>query len=278
MAAAAEEIRRRDPDVVLLQEVWFAEDAALLRRHLEPAYVAVDTVPGWLGRKGGLLSFVNAKRGWAVVGSRFEQFEREASAWLFWEGDGIGDKGMQLLDLRSGTGQRLLVINTHLQAEYRVVRYEEVRRSQLRQLARAARGTSPSLPVVAAGDLNTRPEETSLFHEISGEWFDLTAGAREDCRCGTLAARDEGGETGRWIDYVLTLRRTGWQATAEISQIRSERADEPFSDHHGIDATVRLEPGADALSATRLLAAAVIRGPSTRRQWLLACGALVWGR
>jgi Endonuclease/Exonuclease/phosphatase family len=77
----AAEILRRGPDVVLLQEIWFADDAQRLADALAGAYLRVADDPQVsdtllfrvIGlRRGGLLAFVARDSPWRPVGpSRF---------------------------------------------------------------------------------------------------------------------------------------------------------------------------------------------------------------
>jgi endonuclease/exonuclease/phosphatase family metal-dependent hydrolase len=261
MRACAAELLRRRPDLILLQEVWRRDDARLLVHDLGEAWLPLDVPPGGLGRRGGLLAFASRSRRWRAE-SHFEPFRSEAPAWKLWEGDGLGDKGIQRLDLEGPEG-RLVVLNTHLQAAYRPGGYAEVRRAQLEQLGAAVARVEPDLPVLAAGDLNTRPDEP-LFAATLERFEDLTAPLRRACGgCGTVPGRSD------WIDYVLWRRSPAWQARAESELIRSARADVPFSDHHGLDARITLWPArrSDAPPAARALA-----GPATRRAWLMALG------
>lgn len=253
--AAAAEIRRRAPEVVLLQEVWRPQEAQLLRSDL-PTYAAVDPPRGGaLGRAGGLLTLVSRSSGWSIAAHSFERFRDHAPAWKLWQGDGLAEKGILRVELERGDA-RVVLLNTHLQASYGPGGYASVRRAQLRQLGRAALAEDPLVPLIAAGDLNTRPHEAH-FEEITRAFTELTAPLRERCGCGTLPGRDG------WLDYVVARASPHWAASADVVLIPSERRDYPFSDHHGLDARVSFEPPAEALDPGQ-----AIRGPSSRRVWL----------
>lgn len=243
MIAAAAEMARHAPDLILLQEVWFRDDAALLVDQFGNTYDSIDVPPGaLLGRKGGLLAFLRKSSPWSTESrvARFEGFSAAASSLIFWQGDGLGHKGVQVIDLRHReSAQRLFVLNTHLQAQYGKDTYEEIRRAQIRQLAAVAAGLDSSAPVLAAGDLNTLPEETALYTQITSTWADLTRDLRRQCGRGTAvhAARAAAADK-EWIDYVLGQRSPSWEFTAQVDQIRNTGVDEPFSDHDGLDATI----------------------------------------
>jgi hypothetical protein len=261
MLAIAKELARRQPDLALLQEVWTPVQADLITSSLKGRYVRVDTPPrGSPGRTAGLLSFVSRRSGWRLAGTRFEAFRRSAPAWKLWEGDGLGRKGLLHLDLQRG-GERLVVVNTHLQASYSPGGYTEVRRSQLAQLARSLDAVAAGVPVLVAGDLNVQPPE-QIYGEIDREFEDLTAPFRERCACGTSVGSD------RWIDYVLVRRDPVWSASSRVERILSVRRDYPYSDHHGLDVAVELRREARAGLEPGRRAARILWGPSTRRAWL----------
>jgi endonuclease/exonuclease/phosphatase family metal-dependent hydrolase len=243
LAALAAEIERRAPEVVLLQEIWFARDAAVLGARLAGSYEAVDGAPrAWSMRSGGLLAFVRRTGGWAADGgaARFEPYTAWAGRWRIWEGDGLGGKGVQVLPLvHRASGARLVTLHTHLQAQYDTIRHEGPRAAQLRQLAALAARLDTELPVIGAGDLNTGPEEWLYGELLAPAWLDLTAPVRR----ASPAARtqfDCGAEP-LWIDYVLARRSPRWTVDAAVEVIENRARDDPFSDHHGLHARITLD-------------------------------------
>ncbi|NRA01980.1 MAG: TonB-dependent receptor [Myxococcales bacterium] len=264
---SAAEILRRRPAVVLLQEIRRPRDADFLVAQFSGQYLRVDAPPGGLlGRAGGLMGLVLRASGFRIEGSSFEPYQAHAPGWKFWQGDGLSEKGIQRIDL-DYQGQRLVLLNSHLQASYGPGGYSEIRRAQLRQLARAAARIDAALPVVAAGDLNTRPEE-EIYSEIDATFRDLATDFRHACACGTVSGRPQ------WIDYVLLRRGGGWEASAAIELIRSPQRDVPFSDHHGIDARISLSRVASGARRRRQWLGKTLRGPSSRRDWLRAVARL----
>jgi endonuclease/exonuclease/phosphatase family metal-dependent hydrolase len=231
-------ILRQRPDVALLQEVWFPRDAACMIAALGATYQPVD-VPrgGLLGRQGGLLTLVRAGSGWAVRGARFHRFTLAAAAWKLWQGDGVARKGVQRVDLESA-GQRLVVLNAHLQSDYRWNDYARVRSQQLHDLRHIAAQVDGGTPVLAAGDLNTRPTE-SLYADLRTFWDDLTEAMRQ--RAGTGTCLNPDGSDAGWRDYILARRDPTWSIdAADVQCIANQRPDHPYSDHHGIAATLRI--------------------------------------
>jgi endonuclease/exonuclease/phosphatase family metal-dependent hydrolase len=215
------------PDVVLLQEAWFEHDAAQLERRLGVHYARVVdasavTDGAWFGifgfRRGGLLAFIRSQEN---VVSEFEVFADTATA--IRELDVLSSKGMQLFVL---PGQRMTLVNTHLQAQYGPGKeYPEVRSKQIAQLLRRVEKLTG--PAIVAGDFNTDAGDR-LYGVLTGPLDDLTAGLRK--REG-IADRD-------WIDYVFATRGAGVAVAGDLL-LRNVAPDDPFSDHNGIWLRVR---------------------------------------
>jgi len=119
-----------------------------------------------------------------VDGSSFHAFADEAPAWRIWQGDGLAENGMHLIELSRGDVS-VTLLNTHLQAEYGELRYTDVRSNQIEQLHTVAQGVQPSTLVLAMGDLNARPDE-SLYEFVTDFWMDLTEESCRRCDCGTV--------------------------------------------------------------------------------------------
>jgi endonuclease/exonuclease/phosphatase family metal-dependent hydrolase len=266
------------PNLVLLQEVFLPADAARIERHLGVRFRRVDGIPlkafppwflpllnlgglWWSIRRGGLLAFVDDT--WEVLGSAFEPFDAEDWEIKLWRGDGYADKGFHRLHLRHRpSGQPLVVLNTHLQSGRT---YEDIRAAQLAQLRRAIAAIPVGVPVVIAGDFNVRPT-SALYRALTEDlgWRDLTVAVPN---CGTEFDR---AAAGRWRDYVFLRADGGWGGHAEVGLICNRKRDRPYSDHHGVDARIRLRPQASAALPLATVAAQVWQGPATRRAWLLA--------
>lgn len=225
----AGEIARRSPDLVLLQEVWLAGDAARLGCRLADRY---ERVPG--PRRGGLLALVRRSSAWQVHGeASFEQYTARAPWYRLEELDGIAGKGFQGFTLADGA-RRVAVVNTHLQAQYpaRGNPYDAERLQQIRQLTAYTAKDHGADALLVAGDFNVREEETQHYQSLVNGLEDLTARYRRECACGTFVDRS-GAETW-WIDYVFGRRSDGMPLAASVERIRNRGRDDPFSDHHGI--------------------------------------------
>src|SRR5215470_4111594 len=134
------EIERRTPEIALLQEVWFRRDAAALASQLAAQYDVLDGAPRMRPvRTGGLLGFVRRNSDWRLAdhGLRFEPFAVHASRWRVWEGDALGGKGIQIIPLvHRPSGRSIVIVHTHVQAQYAATQHTRPRRAQLAQLAR----------------------------------------------------------------------------------------------------------------------------------------------
>ena len=265
-------IRDKRPELVSLQEVWKRADARHLERALESQYELVSPHERDARlRKSGLLSFVRRDARLRVDGSSFHAFAEEAPSWRIWEGDGLAEKGIHRIEL-SRAGVFFVLLNTHLQAEYGELRYSDVRSSQLEELESVSQRAPPSTLVLAAGDLNTRPDE-SLHEFVTDFWVDLTEESRRRCRCGTVLVDDSGGEA--WLDYILARREQDWTVTMRrFERVVNDKPDDPYSDHHGLLAELDIRPSAPGYAALMAFALAqVALGRRwTRREWLLGIG------
>jgi len=241
MDAIGRELRARRPDLVLLQEAWLDVEAARLGCTLAADY---DRVPdaegvrsGFLGlfgrRSGGLMAFVRRASPWRLEGApQFVSYAQAAPWYRLGEMDGIAAKGVQRFALSDGA-RRVVVLNTHLQAQYpqRGHPYREVRGAQVEELLARSREALPAGAVLVAGDFNVREEEGALYGALTRELEDLTAAYRRACGCATLVGR--GGEEAWWIDYVMA-RREAPVRVARVERVRNRGRDDPWSDHHGV--------------------------------------------
>jgi endonuclease/exonuclease/phosphatase family metal-dependent hydrolase len=294
LAALRLQSMRPAPDIIVLQEVFLPQDLEILQDNIGADYVTVDNIPQreyppWFlpffnlasifmrFRKSGLVAFVH--RRWEVVNDHFDEFHVQDLEVKFWEGDGYADKGMQRIDLRERqSGNRLTVFNTHTQS---LRKQQDIRKAQISQLAAAAYAVDRDIPVLIAGDLNVRPEEP-LYPIMTRDfrWRDLTKSVPT---CGERFGYVENPreKIARRRDYVFALASAHWRFKGNAQFICNLAEDVPYSDHHGLDAQIEVTPRSDAgsgkpLSSLRsrlplaVLAAQVLRGPSTRRAWLLA--------
>lgn len=244
-------ILRELPDAVQLQEVWAPRDWRYLNSRLAPRYELVE-VPArnLLFRQSGLVTLV--RQDWQVEGVASHTFSVRAPSWRVWEADALSNKGVLAVRISRG-GRRVVLYNTHLQAEYEESRYEAIRAAQLAELSDFVERLSWNPPFVLTGDLNTRPDEHAVLRGLLSEWIDLGHGFRERCECSTQIHGD--GRKGAWVDYALARPSEGGRTRAvEFDLITNDGRDQPYSDHEGISATVEmLEPGAGTVPLIGLL-------------------------
>jgi endonuclease/exonuclease/phosphatase family metal-dependent hydrolase len=235
MDRAGAKIRELSPDVVLLQEVWRGSYVDRLARALRPDWSPVYVGRSIGGPKGGLVAFVRAD-GWAIRRAPdFRVYLSSAPAWKIWEGDGLGGKGVLIVDLERD-GQRVLFVDTHLQSQYDASDYCAVRESQLGELHAIVSQLDQTVPILVTGDFNTDWREP-LYSRLAKLGTDLTAQARQQCDRGTVFDIKDGKP--QWIDFVLA--RSPHIAAASLTLIANQRRDDPYSDHNGLFCSVSLK-------------------------------------
>ena len=202
---------------------------------------------------------------WTIEQTIFHGFSRSAPGWRVWEADGLSGKGM--LSVRVGRGGRQVsLVNTHLQAEYNGNRYGDVRAAQLGELSDVIERLPWAPPIILAGDLNTRPDEEAVLRGFLTDWLDLGRDVRERCECGTQINAD--GRPGAWVDYILARPPDGgYAATVDFELLRNRNLNDPYSDHHGLFATIEIQEGRSAPLLGALLASPL---RMTRRRSVLA--------
>lgn len=226
-----EKVREQQPDIVPLQEVWLGSYVTQLGSRLKPDYVPVYQ-GRWVGRFpcGGLVVFVRCGSGWTPSKSTFTPFTAHGSRRRIREFDGLGGKGILAVQLCRDR-QRLMIVDTHLQAQYPESNhfYRRVRTKQLDQLARFLREQLATEPVLIVGDFNTTPDERIYTELMSPLGIDLTADTRQRSGGGTRIDSRTGDRI--WIDYAIARN---FSVSAEVAGIRNDAADVPYSDHDGL--------------------------------------------
>lgn len=157
----ARELESDPADVVCLQEVQ-ANPYRRLLTQVCTGFGSYSFEPFVYAPKGGLLTLTRH----TVVRAQFTLF-RERGDWL---GPSAADRLLHKGVLQSEfvrEGLRVLVLNTHLSANYRgdwasENRYVRVERAQLAQLAEIVRGLPREALVFVAGDFNV-PRASHLF-------------------------------------------------------------------------------------------------------------------
>jgi len=234
LAALARWLERSDLDVVCLQEVIVRRRIGLLRA-LAPSFPHVIHRPFGIAVLGGLVTLSR----WPVAAQRYAVFRR-LGRWsnLGWT-DRVIRKGYLVTELDVG-GRRLVVVNTHLAANYagswtRSNGYAALQAAELGQLAEAV--ADIARPLVVAGDLNV-PAGTWLFDDFVGRT------GLSDGFDGTAAPTWRPAEPGSGaIDHVLVRGCT--VVSAELClQEPVELAGggrEPVSDHLGVRTALRID-------------------------------------
>jgi len=220
-------VRRRSPDLLVLQEVWLFSHLERLRRDL-PDYWT--TFPRWdLFNHTGLVVFSRVSPVEADWG-RFGPSPRHNLQEL------LADKGFLRLVFPTRVG-RIVVIDTHLYSAGYNPDERTVTDAQFRALRAVV--ASATDPVVVAGDLNTHGP---LLCPLNDGMFELEA---------DLETRTQVTGEGRKIDHVL---RRG-TATVGLRLDVEVITDPVVSDHFPLEAslTLRVEEagGGGAVSGGR---------------------------
>jgi endonuclease/exonuclease/phosphatase family metal-dependent hydrolase len=227
-----------DLDVVCLQEVVFRSRIALVRS-LAPSFRDVAFLPFGIVALGGLVVLSR----WPVVARHYIMYRLRGR----WRNRGRTDwlmrKGLLLVELDAG-GRRVVVVNTHLLANYEADwseanDYARQEHAELDQLADVVEAVDLALPLVVTGDLNV-PSRTWLFDDFvrrTGLRDAFAGGGEPTCR----PAPADGSPYD--IDHVLV--RGPVQASAELrfrDPVRlPDGRETPLSDHLGIAAELRLD-------------------------------------
>jgi endonuclease/exonuclease/phosphatase family metal-dependent hydrolase len=233
MAVTGAKIREIHPDFVFLQEVWLNRYASTLKAELHAAgYVEAEYRSIAPIRTGGLLVFVDPRRGWRIVSTRFVEYDLSGPAWRVWEGDGLSGKGMLIIEVENAAKVRRVLIDTHLQSQYGARDYAAVRGAQLDQLLREA--TSHKAWLIA-GDFNMRDNDDLYSKFAANALRDATTAFRKSCACATYIGE---GSAADWIDYVLLAD----DSRSDVSLIRNRSSDNPYSDHEGLIVGIDPQP------------------------------------
>ena len=170
----------------------------------------------------GLTTISNLGQRWHVE-TQAEAFN-SCSGWLGGLNDCFANKGFQLVLLESPSGNRLMVVNTHLDAG-RSASDRAARATQLKQITARIRKAAPGEALIVAGDLNL-------------DWQDLKDRAlleqfREDLNLIRIGNNVQAVNGWPILDYIFY--RNGRKTTLEILENGEDLAfrneDGPLSDH-----------------------------------------------
>lgn len=175
--AAAEAIADVGADIVVLQEVWRDEDAAVFGEVLRDAGLPhqarrASSEPLNRGSSG---LFIASR--FPILRETFHPFRMGAAPRWPWPPDWYATKGALDVLLSTPEGP-LRVVDTHLHAAYGRGGHPFLRLGQALELARALspEGSTFAEPTILAGDLNTRPGE--LPYRVLSERLPVTVAAR----------------------------------------------------------------------------------------------------
>lgn len=163
--ALAQQLDAAAPDVVCLQEVQVWPYHRLLRAACAPRFPHSASAPHIHAPRGGLLSLAQQPMG----GHSFIPYRDRG----LWYSPALADVALSKGILRTEHwcgAQRVVVLNTHLSANYRgdwqsENPYLQTERRQLAQLAEVMRHQPEDALVVACGDFNV-PRGTALYDKF----------------------------------------------------------------------------------------------------------------
>jgi endonuclease/exonuclease/phosphatase family metal-dependent hydrolase len=155
----AKEIKKLDPDIVMLQEVIYRSDMRILLRELDGIYhfPTINFAAGYLNRNGGLLTISKHK----FKAINFEGFTKQG---VFPYGmiDSTINKGYLHAKIQINQELDLEVINTHLVRNYfETEAMREVQYKQLRQIHFYMKKIEGA--IILGGDFNCRIN-TANYH------------------------------------------------------------------------------------------------------------------
>ena len=213
-------------ELALLQED-FAHHHILLRHLPKSHYASRGENPGspkcFVCSNSGLTTIsALASNDWKMK-TTFTAFNK-CSGWLGKLNDCFAQKGFQIAALESSAGQRIIFVNTHLDAG-RSASDRAARASQLEQIASAMQATAQDEAIILAGDLNLdwqSPEDKALLLHFRDRLKLTRAGQGLQAKRGW-----------RVLDYIYF--RSGSSTTLTVldsGEDLSFTADsEPLSDH-----------------------------------------------
>lgn len=171
-------------DIVAIQEVWLARDAAIYAEALHAAgliYQIEHTTDLALAR--GSSGLLLASR-FPIRGERYVPFRTAAVPYWMWPPDWYASKGVLEVIIETASGA-VRVLNTHIHADYERGGYLRERLGQSMELAALMRERA-ELPVLVLGDMNSQPDEVSHAAITHGTGAEVLARANVDL----ILARD----------------------------------------------------------------------------------------
>lgn len=232
MRALPDALASQKPDLILLQELWEPEHAAIVARGLQrDGYPFARHLARSLRGQTGL--FVASK--WPLTALAFQRYALGRLPHSFWHLDWLVSKGVGTFWLETPLG-RVLVENTHLQAQYVTDTYEGERLSQASELLIMNR-RSADTPLILGGDFNSGVGESPRQALAGlGHLYDANPTPRED----TVYVRD-----GRDLAFRVVAAGTALGEPRALD----DGARIPLSDHAAVLVELELSPGKKAPEA-----------------------------
>lgn len=238
MRALGERLEHVDLDVLLIQEAWTEEVRDTIR---SDALAAGFEVAEGQDANGGLMTLSRVP----IERARFERFRFRGDPERLAQGEFLGGKGFQTLELSTASGP-LTLINTHLHARYRRERprlNSAVRTAQLLQVIGALHDIEGT--VVVGGDFNCSPgdAEYEIFRALA-DVVEVDSGLHHPTLSKTNFYKTHRTGRDKRIDFLFVRPGSDvqWTATAadqlfaETARIR--RRDRSLSDHYGFRAEI----------------------------------------
>lgn len=236
----AHELKRLDPDVVLLQEAWTAKS-----RKSAPASgewsIARAAGQHTFFQQSGLVTLSR----FPIIGGEFYPFSRSAFP------DKFVNKGVLKVTVRLPGEQVINVWNVHLQDGGT----REIRASQIHELiTRVQAAEDGQIADLVGGDFNVTPD-SEFYGDLArslGPSVQQLSGKNPFVTWDGLSAKSDAGET---LDYIFIKKRSPFQRVQAAPRVAfsARTFEQRLSDHLGIEAEVGLGAEPSLAGATHSL-------------------------
>ena len=227
----ARELERLDPDIILLQEAWTAK-----ARKSAPA-----TGTWWAARAAGQHTFFQQSglmtlSKFPIIGGEFYPFSRAAFP------DRLVTKGILKTTICLRDGSILNVWNVHLQEGGPYA----IRQSQVQELVSHVQAAEDGqMADLVGGDFNCTPQ-SPLYSELQqalGRTVYELSGQKPFVTWNNLSPKPGAGQT---LDYIFVREHQPFQSLDAFAWVAfaSPSPAQQLSDHLGLEAVVKLSPGA----------------------------------
>ena len=221
-----QDIERRHPDVVLLQEVW--TKSAMAAAPADAHWSVAQAPSANFFRRNGLMVLSRLP----IAGAEFRAFNKAAFP------DALVRKGALKVTVQSAPGQRLNIWNVHLQNDA-----PEVRLSQIMQLAEWVRGAEDGQTAdVVGGDFNSTPDSAE-FQTLSRELGQTAHQIAHVAFSPTYDGLSTDPKMAQTIDYVFIRPRRPIniiEATPSLA-LTNANLGERLSDHVALEVALRFQ-------------------------------------